>query len=114
LEHFHEDVTVRRPVADAGSSLPNFPDSYHGLDEYLGVVEELDGTVENLQVEVRKVEEGPGGMALVELLQVYGPEDSREQQITWVVDRIRDGKIAWAANFASEQEARRAFEQGGG
>jgi hypothetical protein len=111
-KYFHEDMTIRRPLADTGSSLPNFPGSYHGLDEYLQVVSEVDQTVENLQVSPRKIEAGAGGMALVELLQSFGPDEGREHQITWVVDQIADGKIAWTANFASEDEARRAFERG--
>lgn len=111
-KYFHEDMTIRRPLADAGSSLPNVPGSYHGLDEYLQVVSEVDRSVENLQVAPRKIEAGADGMALVELLQSFGPEGGREHQVTWVVDQITDGKIAWTANFASEDEARRAFERG--
>lgn len=110
-KYLHEDLTLRRPLADAGSTLPNFPGSYHSLEEYLAVVAEIDESVENLQVAARSIEDGPGGMVLVELLQTFGPEDQREHQITWVVDQIQDGKIIWTGNFASEAEARRAFER---
>jgi hypothetical protein len=111
-EYFHEDMSIRTPLADVGSSGPTYPGSYHGIDEYMAVMDELFEAIENFQVEVRSIEEAPGGMVLVELLQSYGPENSREHQLTWVVDEIRDGKIAWAGNFASEDEARRALKRG--
>jgi hypothetical protein len=108
----HPDVRIRRPLSDAGSSLPSYYGTYYGIDEFLDVMKEISETSADLRVSVRNIEEGQGGMVLVELLQTFGPEGEQEHQMTWVVDEIRDGLIVATATFTTEAEAREAFEKG--
>ena len=108
----HPDVRIRRPLSDAGGNLPSYYGTYYGIEEFLDVMKEIAESRGDLQVSVRSIEEGAGGMVLVELLQIFGPEDEREHQMTWVVDEIRDGMILATATFTTEDEAREAFEQG--
>ena len=107
----HPDVRIRRPLSDAGGGLPSYYGTYYGIDEFLEVMKQITDA-SDLQVSVRNIEEGDGGMVLVELLQTFGREGEKEHQITWVVDEIRDGQIIATATFANEAEAREALEKG--
>lgn len=109
--YFDPEIRIRRPLADAGGSLPNRPGTYQGIDEFIELMNSI-GEAHNLTVSIRNIEEGEDGLVFVELLQTFGPEDAREHQMTWVVDEIRDGRIVNTANYATEAEARIAFERG--
>jgi hypothetical protein len=108
---FDPDLKSRRPLADAGGSLPNYPGSYHGRDEFMALLKEVVRSTD-LVISIRQFEEGENGLVLIEILQTFGPEDAREHQISWVVNEITGGLVRQTASYATEAEARRGLERG--
>jgi hypothetical protein len=98
-------------LADAGGSLPNYPGSYHGRDEFISLLKKVVRDTD-LVITIRRLEEGEHGRVLIEILQTFGPEDAREHQISWVVNEITDGLVRQTSTYSTEADARKALERG--
>jgi ketosteroid isomerase-like protein len=102
---FHQDIEIRRPFTDMSLTGRDFVDSYRA-DEAIEVLRRIADEVGGIQLEVRKAEEHPGDIGLLELVVKTGPEGQESHQMSWVVLWLREGKVSSTETFTTEAAAR--------
>lgn len=101
------DFVTRRPFLDFGvASRRSFGSEWRTVDGVKELMAQFEKELGGIDFTVRKARDASPDHVIAEILYRIGPEDSATYQVSWGLYGFREGRVATAEMFATEEEAK--------